>query len=56
LEIRAIFGKDIQLDLFETAHIRLEVPRRKNQKDFKPQFKPFEKTQKKSGNFVLSIG
>ncbi|KAA6341014.1 hypothetical protein EZS27_011144 [termite gut metagenome] len=39
--------KDIQLDLFQTAHIRLEVPYRSNQKDFKPWFKPFRKLRKR---------
>jgi hypothetical protein len=39
--------KNIQLDLFETANIRLEVPFRTNQKDFKPQFKPFRKLRKR---------
>jgi hypothetical protein len=44
---KGYLSKDIQLDLFETAHIRLEVPHRKNQKDFKPQFKPFRKLRKR---------
>jgi hypothetical protein len=38
---------DIQLDLFETAHIRLECPYRKNQKDRKPIFVPFAKARKR---------
>ncbi|KAA6317878.1 hypothetical protein EZS27_032035 [termite gut metagenome] len=40
-------SKDIQLNLFETAHIRLEVPYRSNQKNFKPWFKPFRKLRKR---------
>ena len=37
----------IQLDLFETSEIRLEVPYRLNQKDWKPTFKPFAKARKR---------
>jgi hypothetical protein len=37
----------VQLDLFETAQIRLEVPFRSNQKEFKPIFKPFRKFRKR---------
>ncbi|KAA6315642.1 hypothetical protein EZS27_033932 [termite gut metagenome] len=33
---KGYLSKNIQLYLFETAHIRLEVPYRTNQKDFKP--------------------
>ena len=40
-------GADIQLDLFETAHIRLECPYRVNQKDWKPTFIPFVKARKR---------
>ena len=38
---------DVQLDLFQTANIRLEVPMRKNQKDYKPQFYLFKKYRKR---------
>ena len=38
---------DIQLNLFETAHINLEVPYRSNQKDWKPFHKPFAKARKR---------
>ncbi len=37
----------MQLDLFETAHIRLECPYRLNQKDWKPAFIPFAKARKR---------
>jgi hypothetical protein len=37
----------IQLDLFETANIRLEVPMRKNQKGYKPQFYLYRKYRKR---------
>ena len=36
----------VQLDLFETSEIRLEVPYRLNQKDWKPTFAPFAKARK----------
>ena len=35
---KGYIGADVQLDLFETAHIRLECPYRLNQKDWKPTF------------------
>lgn len=37
---KGYIGADVQLDLFETAHIRLECPYRVNQKDWKPTFIP----------------
>jgi len=40
-------GADVQLDLFETAHIRLECPYQHNQKDWKPTFIPFAKARKR---------
>lgn len=40
-------GADVQLDLFETAHIRLECPYRHNQKNWKPTFIPFAKARKR---------
>jgi hypothetical protein len=40
-------SKEVQLDLFETAHIRLEVPYWSNQKDFKPTCKPFKRFRKR---------
>ena len=44
---KGYIGADIQLDLFETAHIRLECPYRLNQKDWKPTFIPFAKARKR---------
>ena len=44
---KGYIGKDVQLDLFETAHIRLECPYRINQKDWKPTFIPFAKSRKR---------
>jgi hypothetical protein len=44
---KGYLSADIQLDLFETANIRLECPYRKNQKDRKPIFVPFAKARKR---------
>lgn len=44
---KGYISADIQLDLFETAHIRLECPKRSNQKDWKPTFAPFAKARKR---------
>lgn len=44
---REYIGKEIQLDLFETANIKLKCPYRLNQKDWKPQFIPFAKARKR---------
>lgn len=44
---RGYIGKEVQLDLFETANIKLECPYRLNQKDWKPQFVPFAKARKR---------
>lgn len=43
----AYIGAEIQLDLFETANIRLECPYRLNQKDRKPTFVPFAEARKR---------
>lgn len=43
---KGYIGADVQLDLFETAHIRLECPYRLNQKNWKPTFIPFAKAEK----------
>ena len=40
-------GADVQLDLFETAHIRPECPYRLNQKNWKPTFIPLAKARKR---------
>ena len=44
---KGYIGKDIQLDLFHHAHIRLETPLRRNQKEFHVYPKPFRKTRKR---------
>ncbi len=42
------------LDLFETAHIRLECPYRLNQKDWKPTFIPFARVVWTTTAFTLT--
>ena len=44
---RGYIGAAVQLDLFEKANIKLEVPYRSNQKDWKPVFAPFAKARKR---------
>lgn len=44
---KGYIGADMQLDLFETAHIRLECPYRINQKNWKPTFMPLAKARKR---------
>ena len=44
---RGYISKEVQLDLFETANIQLDVPYRLNQKDWKPQFIPYAKARKR---------
>ena len=44
---KGYIGADVQLDLFQTAHIRLECPYRLNQKNWKPKLIPFAKARKR---------
>lgn len=44
---REYISAQMQLELFETAHIRLEVPYRGNQKDRKPTYPAFAKVRKR---------
>ena len=44
---KGYLSASVQLDLFETSEIRLEVPYRLNQKNWKPTFKPFAKARKR---------
>lgn len=44
---RGYISAEMQLDLFETANIQLEVPYRINQKEWKPTFAPFAKARKR---------
>lgn len=59
---KAYLSKEIQLDLFATANIVLEVPMRANQHGFKPYFHGFRKVRKRietvfsqlDGQFMLN--
>lgn len=44
---KGYIGAEIQLDLFETAHIRLECPYKLSQKNRKSTFIPFARTRKR---------
>lgn len=44
---KGYLSAEIQLDLFETAHIQLEVPYRLNQKNWQPPYIPFAKRRKR---------
>ncbi|QAR30897.1 IS982 family transposase [Ornithobacterium rhinotracheale] len=44
---RGYLSQTVQLDLFNEVKIQLETPKRKNQKDYKPQFYPFRKYRKR---------
>lgn len=44
---RGYLSKSIQLDLFQTVNIKLETPKRMNQKDYTPQPYIFRKTRKR---------
>ena len=44
---KGYIGADVQLDLFQTAHIRLECPYRLSQKNWKPKLISFAKARKR---------
>lgn len=44
---KGYLSSQIQLDLFTTANIYLETPKRNNQKNYQPQFYPFKKCRKR---------
>ena len=44
---KGYLSQTIQLDMFNEVNIQLETPKRKNQKDYKPQFYPFKKYRKR---------
>lgn len=44
---KGYLSQTIQLDLFKEVNIELETPKRKNQKDYKPQFYQFKKYRKR---------
>ncbi len=44
---RSYLSESIQLDLFQTVKVKLEIPKRTNQKDYKPQPYIFRKSRKR---------
>ena len=44
---KGYLSQTIQLDLFNEVNIALETPKRKNQKNYKPQFYQFKKYRKR---------
>jgi len=44
---RGYLSESIQLDLFQTVNIKLETPKRVNQKDYNPQAYVFRKSRKR---------
>jgi len=44
---KGYLSQTIQLDLFNEVNIQLETPKRKNQKDYKPQFYQYKKYRKR---------
>lgn len=44
---KGYLSESVQLNLFETADIRLDTPKRKNQKEYKSQFYLFKKKRKR---------
>jgi hypothetical protein len=53
LEDRYYLSESIQLDLFQTENIKLETPKRTNQKDDKPQLTSLENQGKES--YICSL-
>lgn len=51
---KGYIGADIQLDLFETAHIRLECPYRINQKRLEAHFHSLCKGPQENRNALLT--
>lgn len=52
---KGYISAEVQLDLFETANIRLECPYRLNQKNWKPTFIPFAKARKRVGTVFSQL-
>lgn len=44
---KGYLSSQIQLNLFEYSNIRLDTPKRSNQNEYKPQFKPYRKSRKR---------
>lgn len=47
IDDKAYLSKEVQLDLFTTSNIVLEIPMRVNPKEYKPQFSVFRKIRKR---------
>lgn len=52
---RGYLSQRIQLDLFQTVNIKLETPKRANQKDYKPQPYIFRKSRKRIETLFLQL-
>src|SRR5690606_40284812 len=44
---KGYLSSEVQLNLFEASNIRLDTPKRANQKKYKPQFSLFRKSRKR---------
>lgn len=44
---KGYLSSDIQLNLFESSNIRLDTPKRTNQKEYEPQFSLYRKSRKR---------
>lgn len=53
---KGYIGKEIQLDLFHHANIRLETPFKKNQKGHRPYPRAFRKTRKRLETLFSQLG
>ena len=51
---KGYLSQTIQLDLFKEVNIELETPKRKNQKDYKPQFYQFKNIGKELKHYSLN--
>ncbi|MDV4026802.1 IS982 family transposase, partial [Elizabethkingia anophelis] len=52
---KGYLSSEMQIDLFNYAHIELETPKRVNQKDYKPQFYLFKKQRKRIETFFSQL-
>lgn len=52
---RVYLSESIQLDLFKRVNVKLETPKRTNQRDYKPQLYTFRKSRKKNRNIIFTI-
>ena len=52
---RGYLSQSIQLDLFQTVKIKLEIPKRNNQRDYKPKPNIFRKSRKRIETLFLQL-